>query len=1115
VPGAEALLERNHEHRMEIDARGETFQEFEDFGNHLIQNDHYEHENIQIRLEEMQDAKDSLERAWKVRQSKLDECLELQLFNRDCETAEQWMKSRENALKDDGSGSKSAAGGNGSSSSAESVEAAIKRHEDFDRAINAQEEKIANLQTFANSLIVNEHYDRDNVQARIEYVLDRWLKLRQALLEHRSKLGESQTLQDFSRDADEIEAWIMEKLAATSDETVKDAANIQSKQQKHQVLDAELGANSDRIQTVLNMGKNLVTNDKCPGLEGEVDNRLARITEQWEFLVQKSSEKSLKLKEASRQQTFNAGVKDIEFWLGLVENQLQNEEYGRDLASVQNLLKKHQLIEADVLAHEEPIKELNATATQFINNNLFDTEAIRQTIESINARNDKTKESVANRRQRLSEANTLFQFFRDLDDEEAWIKEKKLLVRSEDYGRDLTGVQNLRKKHKRLEGELQSHEPAVQTVQTLANKLLSESNIGQGDIEKRCTQLAANWQDLKDLSQDRGEKLDESLAYQNWCAAIEEELSWINEKQHVLSSSECGNTVAAAQGLIKKHDAFETDFNVHKERLEDIIRQGELLVNAHNHHTAQITEQLNSSHESILKLENMARARKDRLQENWAMLQFFWRADVVESWIVEKQAQLRSDDCGQNLSSAQNLIAKHETIVSSLQAFENEGIKSIIQLKDQLALTMPTQSDEEALRIRNKFEQVIERWSSLLASSDSRRSQLKVAEAKFKNIDDLYLLFAKKASTFNSWFENAEEDLTDPVRCNSIDEIHELIKAHERFMSTLDNALGEFSELQDLDKRIKQMGMGGNPYTWFTMDTLKDTWKSLQKAIKDREVDLNKEKDRQYQNDTLRREFAQNASDFYGWLTTTRNEMMEIGNTAANLETQLVATKQKSEEIRSVKNEFRDIEDLSSKLEERLILDNKYTEHSTLSLAQAWDQLDQLGMRMIHNLEQQIQARNQSGVTESSLREFSMMFKHFDKEKVGKLDHFEFKSCLRALGYDLPMVEEGQTDVVFDSILDIVDPNRDKFVNLQDYMAFMISRETDNISSVGDVINAFKALTENGERLFITREELMTNLPPDQADYCLRKMQPYKDKTGRDIMNAYDYEEFTHSLFST
>ena len=42
---------------------------------------------------------------------------------------------------------------------------------------------------------------------------------------------------------------------------------------------------------------------------------------------------------------------------------------------------------------------------------------------------------------------------------------------------------------------------------------------------------------------------------------------------------------------------------------------------------------------------------------------------------------------------------------------------------------------------------------------------------QYRQVEDLYLTFAKKASAFNSWFENAEEDLTDPVRCNSVEEI--------------------------------------------------------------------------------------------------------------------------------------------------------------------------------------------------------------------------------------------------------------------------------------------------------------------------------------------------------
>lgn len=36
------------------------------------------------------------------------------------------------------------------------------------------------------------------------------------------------------------------------------------------------------------------------------------------------------------------------------------------------------------------------------------------------------------------------------------------MTSSEDYGKDLTGVQNLRKKHQRLEAELNTHEARIQ-----------------------------------------------------------------------------------------------------------------------------------------------------------------------------------------------------------------------------------------------------------------------------------------------------------------------------------------------------------------------------------------------------------------------------------------------------------------------------------------------------------------------------------------------------------------------------------------------------------------------------------------------------------------------------
>ncbi|XP_049820921.1 spectrin alpha chain isoform X3 [Aethina tumida] len=1103
VTGAEALIERHQEHRTEIDARTGTFHALELFGQQLLNSNHYASPEIQEKLEQLNKAREELEAAWIERRVQLDQNLDLNLFNRDCEQAENWMSDREAFLASDEV-----------DSNGDNVEALIKKHEDFDKAINAHEEKIAALQRLADQLIGNEHYASPTIDDKRKQVLDRWGHLKDALIEKRSKLGESQTLQQFSRDADEIENWIAEKLQLATEESYKDPANIQSKHQKHQAFEAELAANADRIQSVIGNGENLIDKRQCAGSEEAVKRRLESIAEQWEFLTQKTTEKSLKLKEANKQRTYIAAVKDLDFWLGEVESLLTSEDAGKDLASVQNLMKKHQLVEADIQAHEDRIKDMNNQADSLIESGQFDTASIQEKRQSINERYERIKNLAAHRQARLNEANTLHQFFRDIADEESWIKEKKLLVGSDDYGRDLTGVQNLKKKHKRLEAELGSHEPAIQAVQEAGEKLMDVSNLGVPEIEHRLKALNQAWAELKQLAATRGQKLDESLTFQQFLAKVEEEEAWISEKQQLLGVEDYGDTMAAVQGLLKKHDAFETDFQAHRDRCAGIADDGQRLVAAANHHSDSISQRCQQLQTKLDHLAALAGRRKARLVDNSAYLQFMWKADVVESWIADKETYVKSDELGRDLSSVQTLLTKQETFDAGLSAFEHEGIQNITSLKDQLVAANHDQSPA----IQQRHKDVIARWQKLLSDSSDRKRRLLAAQEQFRNIEELFLQFAKKASAFNSWFENAEEDLTDPVRCNSIEEIRALKEAHAQFRASLQSAQDDFNALADLDKKIKSFNVGPNPYTWFNMEALEETWRNLQKIIHERDQELNKEAQRQEENDKLRKEFAKHANSFHHWLTETRYRILGWDGTSmmegsGSLEDQLDATKKKTLEVRAHRSDLKKIEDLGAILEEHLILDNRYTEHSTVGLAQQWDQLDQLGMRMQHNLEQQIQARNQSGVSEDALKEFSMMFKHFDKEKAGKLNHHEFKSCLRALGYDLPMVEEGQPDPEFDAILDLVDPNRDGYVSLQEYMAFMISKETENVQSSEEIEKAFRAITA-GDRPYVTKEELYQNLTKDMADYCISRMKPYVEpKSERSIPGALDYIEFTRTLF--
>ena len=61
----------------------------------MLQADHYASSQVQEKIEEIKEARQDLEKAWIARRMQLDQCLELQLFYRDCEQAENWMTSRE------------------------------------------------------------------------------------------------------------------------------------------------------------------------------------------------------------------------------------------------------------------------------------------------------------------------------------------------------------------------------------------------------------------------------------------------------------------------------------------------------------------------------------------------------------------------------------------------------------------------------------------------------------------------------------------------------------------------------------------------------------------------------------------------------------------------------------------------------------------------------------------------------------------------------------------------------------------------------------------------------------------------------------------------------------
>lgn len=166
-----------------------------------------------------------------------------------------------------------------------------------------------------------------------------------------------------------------------------------------------------------------------------IQSRMEEIVNLWEILVQSTDKKNSKLQEASQQQQFNRTIEDIELWLSEIEGQLMSEDYGKDLTSVQNLQKKHALLEADVASHQDRIEGITSQANQFVERGHFDADNIAHKQKVLTDRYAALQTPMAIRKQRLLDSLQVQQLFRDIEDEEAWIREKEPIAASTNRGR--------------------------------------------------------------------------------------------------------------------------------------------------------------------------------------------------------------------------------------------------------------------------------------------------------------------------------------------------------------------------------------------------------------------------------------------------------------------------------------------------------------------------------------------------------------------------------------------------------------------------------------------------------------------------------------------------------
>ncbi|XP_009472039.1 PREDICTED: spectrin beta chain, non-erythrocytic 5 [Nipponia nippon] len=707
---AESMIEEHQERKEEIEARAERFNSLSNYGQELANSGHYATPEIHQSLSRLQQAWSELIQAWQEQYIKLLQAQDLQKFYGYVEQTESWLSSKEAFLANEDLGD-----------SVSSVESLQRKHMQFEKALEAQMEKIDEMASFAQQLTQNKHYDLDNITNRCQAVLRRKEKLLENAAARRHLLEESRLLQKLLRNSFEVAAWINEKNSIAQDDSWKDPSNLQTKLQKHQTFQAEIMANRNRLDSIKSEGEKMLR-ERHYAPEA-IQSRLQEMEELWEELLASCQDKRAKLQDAYKGLHFQRSVEDMEKWLEDVENELKAPYSNNDLVVLNSHLKKQEELEEDIAGHRDRLQELVVTAQQFQKEKHFLADELEERVDQLVQRYKSLRDPLQERRGSLEASRLQYQFFRDVDEELAWVHEKLPMASSRDYGQSLATVQSLQEKHQNLENEISSRDALTKAVLSTGQKLVRGGHSASRKIMEHLKELETSVETLKAEAQERRQRLMQSYEAHLFLNELLEVEAWLAERSFILETSDYGKNEESTQALLRKLEATKLDMDGFRPRIEKVQETGASLINKDSPESPAILSKLQGILADYQSLLQKAETQRKRLQEQFQLYQFEREFQLVDAWLSSKQSVAESDDYGQDLDDVEVLEKKFKDFVNEVKPLGHSKVVSL----NELASKLEKEGHSKLDIIQKRTKQINEMWEKLCHAVQTRTENLRAA----------------------------------------------------------------------------------------------------------------------------------------------------------------------------------------------------------------------------------------------------------------------------------------------------------------------------------------------------------------------------------------------------
>ncbi|XP_029028882.1 spectrin family protein isoform X3 [Betta splendens] len=782
LPEAESLLGQHESIKNEVDNYKEDYEKMRAVGEEVTQGQtDAQHMFLAQRLQALDTGWHELRQMWENRHSLLAQAFDFQTFLRDAKQAEAFLNSQEYVLSH-----------TEMPTSLEGAEEAIKKHEDFLTTTEASEEKITGVVEAGRRLINDSNANSDKIQEKVDSIQERHLKNKTATNELLSKLKDNRELQHFLQDGQELTLWINEKMLTAQDMSYDEARNLHSKWQKHQAFMAELASNKNWLDKIDKEGQVLVA--EKPELKPVVQQTLEDLQRQWEELESTTRTKAQCLFDANRAELFTQSCSSLDVWLKNIEGQLQSDEYGKDLTSVNILLQKQQMLEHQMEVREKEVQSLQSQALALSQEDagLAEVDGLQRRVTD-NFSN--LQEPLKLRRQRLLASKEAHQFNRDLEDEILWVKERMPLATSTDHGKDLPTVQLLIKKNQTLQKEIQGHQPRIDDIHKRGKTQSQVDGERHSVLEERLVELKDLWDQLIAETDKRHARLIEANRAQQFYTDAAEAEAWMGEQELHMMSEEKAKDEQSALVMVKKHQTLEQALEDYAQTIHQLANSSRLMVTSEHPESERITLRQAQVDKLYAGLKDLAEERRGRLQERLRLTQLKREVDDLEQWIAEREVVAGSHELGQDYEHVTMLRDKFREFARDTSTIGQERVDGVNALADDLIES----GHPENASVAEWKDGLNEAWADLLELIDTRTQMLAASYELHRFHQDAMEVLGRVKEKRESLPSDLGRDL------NTVQHLH---RQHNTFEHDIQALSGQVNQVQDDAARLQKAYAG-------------------------------------------------------------------------------------------------------------------------------------------------------------------------------------------------------------------------------------------------------------------------------------------------------------------